>query len=114
MVWLYHSLFGVLTSIAFFCLDIRNAELVNCGRDALDKLEGNLGLTIRKEDKERKHFLVCWPILRSKLKHIVKHGFWFQLIELITGICIFVCDDLCITWIQVVKAYNLPQQLFWP
>ncbi len=80
------GLFGVLTSIAFIILDIRNEELVNCGRNALDKLECKVGLTIRRDDKNREYLLVGWPNLKSLLKPVVKHGFWFRLIQLITGI----------------------------
>ncbi len=80
------GLFGVLTSIAFIILDIRNEELVNCGRDALDKLEDKVGLTIRRDDENRKNFLIRWPILKSLLKPYIRHSFLFRLIQLLTGI----------------------------
>jgi len=47
------GVFGVVTSIAFWCLDVRNEELVNCGRRALDGIERQLELTIRLDDDER-------------------------------------------------------------
>jgi hypothetical protein len=80
------GLFGALTSIAFMTLDLRNTELVKCGRVALDKLEGKVELTIRKDDENRKYFLTGCPILKPLLKPIVKHSFWFRLIQLLTSI----------------------------
>jgi hypothetical protein len=45
--------FGVIVSLAFWAIDVRNAELVACGRAALDKLEGSLSIDIRAEDQSR-------------------------------------------------------------
>lgn len=47
------GLFGLLVSLAFWAIDVRNAELVACGRAALDKLEGSLSINIRADDHER-------------------------------------------------------------
>jgi hypothetical protein len=44
------AFFGAFISIVFYVLDVRNAELVNCGRAALDHLEQQLGLWIRFDD----------------------------------------------------------------
>lgn len=86
LLGVFLGLFGALTSIAFMILDIRNTELVNCGRAALDNLEGKVGLTIRRDDKTREYFLTGCPILKPLLKPIVNHGFWFRLIQLLTSI----------------------------
>jgi deoxyribose-phosphate aldolase len=84
-------LFGALASIAFWFLDIRNEELVNCGRYALDELEEQFGLKIRKCDDQR----VC---LKKSLDPIscrfptnwlsiaVAHRFWLRLIMLVTSL----------------------------
>lgn len=86
------GLFGALASIAFWLLDIRNEELVNCGRNALDNLEEQVGLTtIRKDDKERvylnnsldpvsRRIPKCWQAT------VIKHSFWLRLIMLVTSI----------------------------
>lgn len=47
------GVFGFVTSIAFCFLDVRNEELVNCARQALDTIEGQLELTIRSDDHKR-------------------------------------------------------------
>ena len=85
-------MFGALASIAFWLLDIRNEELVNCGRNALDNLEEQVGLTtIRKDDKERvylnnsldpvsRRIPKCWQAT------VIKHSFWLRLIMLVTSI----------------------------
>lgn len=94
------GLFGFFISIAFWILEIRNEELVNCARGALMKLEEQVGLTtIRKDDDARKHLkksLDWFSWLLSRLiparwrfkigGTIVKHRFWLRLIYLVTGI----------------------------
>jgi hypothetical protein len=55
------SAYGAIVSLSFWFLDIRNTELVECGRKALDELEKKLQLTppspfrltIRKDDNQR-------------------------------------------------------------
>ncbi len=56
-------IFFFAVSFLFLLLEIRNAHLVDCGRDALDKLESDLELlgtpyAIRERDKLRKNDLV--------------------------------------------------------
>ncbi len=85
------GLFGVLISIAFWLLEIRNEELVNCGRHALDKLEESVGLTIRKDDKDRAYLEesldpVSRLIPKSWRHKGVKHRSWLRLIHLVGGI----------------------------
>jgi hypothetical protein len=53
----FGTLVGVLGSIAcvaFWSLDVRNEELVNCGRDALKEVEREFGMHIRDDDFNRK------------------------------------------------------------
>jgi hypothetical protein len=44
---------GALSSVAFWFLDVRNEELVNCGRDALRSVEMQLKVTPRQHDHDR-------------------------------------------------------------
>jgi len=44
---------GAFVSVGFWVMDVRNEELVNCGRAALDKMEKQLRLTIREDDHKR-------------------------------------------------------------
>ena len=84
------GMFGSLASIAFWFLDIRNEELVNCGRYALDELEEQVGLKIRKYDDQRvylKNSLDPVSLLfpTQWLSIAVAHRFWLRLIMLITS-----------------------------
>lgn len=46
--------FGTLVSLAFYMLEIRNLELVNYGRNALNALEADLGIgQLRQNDHDR-------------------------------------------------------------
>jgi hypothetical protein len=47
------GLFGVLVSVAFWVIDVRNTELVACGRAALDVIERSLSISIREDDQNR-------------------------------------------------------------
>lgn len=46
---------GAFVAVAFWAMDIRNEELVYCGRVALDQLEAKLAVSIRKDDESRAH-----------------------------------------------------------
>src|SRR3989442_13738373 len=46
--------FGAAISLAFWLLDIRNTELVNCGREELKRLEPSFDVHIRENDEGRK------------------------------------------------------------
>jgi protein-S-isoprenylcysteine O-methyltransferase Ste14 len=63
--------FGMLVSIAFFALDIRNEQLVDRGKDALKKLEVRLGVCL----------VDAHPPSGFK-ERIVRHALWFRLIQL--------------------------------
>jgi hypothetical protein len=55
---------GLIVAVGFLAMDIRNTELVQCGRDALDELEKQLPLVdIRTADKTR-----------STLQEVLNHG----------------------------------------
>jgi hypothetical protein len=45
---------GALIAVGFWIIDVRNEELVLCGRAALDGLEEALSVNIRKDDHARK------------------------------------------------------------
>lgn len=47
------SMLGIVVPFVFYVLDIRNEELVNCGRHALDELEKQLNVKIRENDANR-------------------------------------------------------------
>lgn len=84
------GLFGALASIAFWFLDIRNEELVNCGRYALDELEKQVGLEIRKYDDQRMCLKKSLDPISSLLptcllSSAVTHRFWLRLIMLLTS-----------------------------
>ncbi len=49
------GIFGFITSVAFWFIDVRNEELVNCGRAALGEIEQRLHLRIREWDQNRTH-----------------------------------------------------------
>lgn len=46
---------GTFVALAFWAMDVRNEELVCCGRAALDQLEDELRVSIRQQDNERAH-----------------------------------------------------------
>lgn len=110
----WHSVFicffGMMVCVAFFLLEIRNDELVNCGRHALDKLEKEMGLQIRKDDVDRRHLresLQGTFYFRKKqnskkseelekpekipklIKYITKHKFWLRVIYLLAFLAFF-------------------------
>jgi hypothetical protein len=85
--------FGGLIAVAFWLLEIRNEELVNCGRAALDRLEEKMQLTVRKDDVERKHLKKSLGVLSGALyciipescgNKLVKHRFWLRSIHGVT------------------------------
>lgn len=122
------ALFGGLISIAFWLLDIRNTELVNCGRAALDKLEPKIELTIRKDDADRKFFdksldsvsRLIFPIPKEKSDPqanklwrytLTTHQFWFRSIQLITSAVFFSVFLMLLCWPQFLKK---TEATIWP
>jgi hypothetical protein len=82
------AFFGAFISVVFYVLDVRNAELVNCGRAALDHFEQQLGLWIRFDDRNRQYlkdavsFAGIRP--RSWMEPTLKFQVWLQLLYLVT------------------------------
>lgn len=118
--------FGALISLAFLILDIRNTELVNCGRAALDTLEGDLGVSIRQDDKERKRFdesldwisrsILCLFGFRKgkELRNTwrdsaTRHQFWLRFILYITLVGFIWLVILTKTMIELTQG-NVAQQ----
>lgn len=87
---------GMVTSIAFGNLDIRNTELVNCGRKALDEMELKLGVSLRKRDVEGSELRdsagwfwklsIGWWLPDKMQRKLTSHHFWFRTIYLATGL----------------------------
>lgn len=65
------SIFGAVISVAFFCLDCRNKDLVDRSQAGLDKVEDKLGICIRRADDQNR-------------RRLLSHSTWFRLIELLT------------------------------
>jgi hypothetical protein len=96
--------FGAIVSLAFWILDIRNTELVNYGRAALEELEPKFNVAIRTEDKNRTmlrasmgrvpRFFFCLLQKRdvreeSLTDTLTKHQTWLRAI-LVIGLVAFV------------------------
>ena len=93
------AFFGLIVSIAFWFLDIRNEELVNCGRNALELLERSLGLEIRIDDtnrncldKSQDRLSRSLPI--SWIKYLSSHHIWLRVIMLLSA-TVFTGAALC-------------------
>jgi len=100
----YICVFGAFISLGFFFLEIRNEELVNCGRHSLDKLEGQIDMQIRNNDKEREclkeslgpfiRWLFCitedWrPTKKTCIEKLTRHRCWLRSIYTIVLIIFF-------------------------
>jgi hypothetical protein len=90
---------GVVISMAFLALDVRNERLVNDGRTALRALERAIDTPIHRADYEQSQWKEKWRVLifghniSSLLERIplvgrmtgslieVRHSFWLRLIE---------------------------------
>ncbi len=74
---------GVLIAFAFLLIELRNTELVDCGRKWLDYLEKQIGMSIREDDDGRHRLL---PFAKGLAAHwgvplgVMKHAFWFRAI----------------------------------
>jgi hypothetical protein len=80
---------GIVISLAFWALDIRNGQLVDDGRDALRKLERALDMDIHRMDYDRlKEGEILW------LKVPTSHGVWFRRIQRM-AILLFLLALIC-------------------
>ena len=98
---------GVLISVAFLALDIRNEELVNDGRAALRKLERAIDLNVHRADYIRVG--VKWSWFKAdppwgkpeETRTRNKHGLWLRVIEgvwasvFFAGLCASVLRFFC-------------------
>jgi hypothetical protein len=91
---------GIIISMAFFLLDIRNEQLVDDGRNALWKLESALtmGVGIHRVDYGRPKRWKRLPI---------GHGFWFRLIEIAT-LALFLA--IAVEGVRNVREYGTQGQ----
>jgi len=83
------GLLGIVVPFVFYVLDIRNEELVGCGRHALDELEKQLNVKIRENDVNRSYlfetledagFFAAW--LKKWDKKKISHRHMFRCLEL--------------------------------
>lgn len=80
------ALCGVVISIAFFIIEVRNVELVTCGRKWLDRLEGGLDMSLRRDDHMRENLCDAiggLPVVLRPRDRIVTHKVWMRIIYLI-------------------------------
>lgn len=110
------AIFGILVSIAFWFLEIRNEELVICGRKALDTLEqllriegqnGPIHLKIRNDDQNRIYLedsldIISRRLPLSWLKFLTRHRFWWRLIMLGSAIAFVIA-----TVFSIFEYYSL-------
>jgi hypothetical protein len=95
------GLFGALISAAFWVMDVRNTELVECGRAALDRLEWSplLTLRIRQDDESRAYLnsVMYGPVTRTMFaalerrspdftRRVYKHSFWLRSVMMVVGL----------------------------
>jgi hypothetical protein len=83
---------GAFVAQAFWAMDVRNEELVSCGRVALDDLELQLGLSIRYEDRVRGQLgevlqnpVAKWLHLRLGAKWF-RHSRWLRMVIIVMGL----------------------------
>jgi len=108
--WLF--LLGCIVSIAFLCLEIRNVELVNIGRDKLKEL----GLKVTINDANPKYTKALEKTFPSRLKFLrflFKHELWLRFIYiLIASFTFYIFLDykrifICSFWKSCVPSLIL-------
>lgn len=97
-------LFGAFISIGFYFLEIRNEELVNCGRYSLKYVEGQIEMQIRENDENRtclkesldplikKLFNVTkdWlPTKETRIEKLTRHRYWLRSIYIVVLIIFY-------------------------
>lgn len=112
--WFFASaigFFGALISVAFWFLDIRNAELVNCGRNTLIELEENMGISIRKDDESRRYLNDSLDILtrrmpKSCVPKLARYGTWLRTIMFFAAIVFLVSSSFALHQALINCAVN--------
>jgi hypothetical protein len=95
------GLFGALVSAAFWVMDVRNTELVQCGRAALDQLEDSpvLHVRIRHSDGSRVYLkdVIYGPVTGRMFaaadngfpqftSRVFTHSFWLRSVMMSVGL----------------------------
>lgn len=78
------ALVAAFVSVGFWLLEVRNYELMTCGRKALLDFEKKIGVSIRQDDEKRKHLKQAVGIFScffdwSPLHTITTHKIWLRL-----------------------------------
>ena len=87
---------GGLVALAFWAMDIRNEELVDYGRSALDDLEEKLGMSIRKDEAQRtqlgrvldgrtQRHIYQWALAKKTRMRWFSHGRWLRIVITVMG-----------------------------
>lgn len=120
------SILGIAVSVAFFYLEIRNVELVNIGRFALNKLKFKPALIdnakngdVDEDISEKRKALAKAMMTECCIyERVVKHEFWFRFIYIIIflySFCSFIYSliqlQLSEWWIWLL-CIILPSALF--
>jgi hypothetical protein len=89
---------GLIVAVGFLAMDIRNTELVQCGRNALDELEKQLPLVdIRTADETRSTLqevlnhgpeqqLYGWVSKNPKRERLLTHSVWLRSIMVVIAV----------------------------
>ncbi|MHC4191657.1 MAG: hypothetical protein ACYSUB_18580 [Planctomycetota bacterium] len=82
---------GALTGVAFFILDLRNAQLVYLAEDVLRKLEVSVlfpeDLTGLSEEEKETPRGILFRELREKKGKWKRHKYWLRFIEGLIVVC---------------------------
>jgi len=89
------ALCGVVISITFLLIEVRNAELVDYGRNWLDCLEGGLDMTLRRDDLPPS--LPNGKRSLNLARYIIRHKFLFRAIYVLAALG-FVVASFCALW----------------
>ena len=102
------AILGVVVSLAFYFLEKRNEELVNCGRDALKDNRFKPYLSDFNREHLTPNCLKDCPIYMF----ITLHSCWFKLIIVLTGI-VWLIDLYCIRNGQNINNIICQKETLW-
>jgi hypothetical protein len=89
------GLLGFIVAVAFWAMDVRNEELVRCGREALGRLEPRIGVSITGSDGSREQLKGAMgnPVQGYIYAHLVAgrpqwitHGRWLRAVISLMGL----------------------------